>query len=133
MIESLRAESMPATYKIDKEKRLVLTTIWGVFSFSDAVAHKDKLLRDPDFERTYSQITDLTQVTEWAASNEEVRAFAKFNVFSPESRRAIIAPGDLKFGMARMFATLRELQGEKGIAVFRTLEEALDWVLAKSP
>lgn len=123
---------MPAAYKIDKEKRLVLTTAWGALSFSDAVAHKDKLLGDPDFERTYSQIIDLTQITEFLLSNEDVRAFAKFSVFSPESRRAIIAPGDLKFGMARMFATLRELQGERGIGVFRELEEALDWVLAKS-
>lgn len=123
---------MPAAYKIDKEKRLVLTTAWGVISFSDMVAHKDKLLSDPDFERTYSQIIDLTQITEFALSNEDIRAFANFSVFSPESRRAIIAPGDLKFGMARMFATLRELQGEKGIGVFRELEQALDWVLAKS-
>jgi hypothetical protein len=123
---------MPATYKIDQENRLVLSTAWGTFSFSDALAHKEKLLSDPDFEPTYSQISDFTQVTEVALSNDEIRSFAEFTVFSPQSRRAIIAPEDVKFGMARMFATLRELRGEKGIGVFRTLEEALDWVLAKS-
>jgi pheromone shutdown protein TraB len=123
---------MPLTYKIDKENRLVMTTAWGSLSFTDAFAHKDKLLNDPDFDPTYSQIADFTQITELALSNDELRVFAEFKVFSPQSRRAFITPRDLEYGMARMFATLRELRGEEGIGVFRTLEEALDWVLAKS-
>jgi hypothetical protein len=36
---------------------------------------------------------------------------------------------DLQFGLARMFEMHRELRGEAGIRVFRTLDEALDWVL----
>jgi hypothetical protein len=36
---------------------------------------------------------------------------------------------DLQFGLARMFEIYRELHGETGIRVFRTLDEALDWVL----
>ena len=123
---------MPASYKIDKEKRVVLSTAWGSLSFTDALTHKDKLLNDPDFAPAFSQILDLTQVTEVRLSVDEMRAFAEFSVFSPQSRRAFIAHRDLEYGMARMFATLRELRGEKGIGVFRTLEEALDWVLAKS-
>jgi len=31
-----------------------------------------------------------------------------------------------------MFEILRETMGERGIRVFRDLNEALDWVLAKS-
>jgi hypothetical protein len=49
-------------------------------------------------------------------------------VFSPQSRRAFVAPEDEEFGMARMFAALRELRGETEIGVFRNLEEAMDWV-----
>ena len=127
-----RTARMPVTYKIDKENRLVMTTAWGSLSYPDALAHKEKLLNDPNFDPTHSQIADFTQITEFALSNEELRAFAEFEVFSPQSRRAFITPRDLEYGMARMFATLRELRGEKGIGVFRTLEEALDWVLAKS-
>ena len=39
---------------------------------------------------------------------------------------------DLGFGLARMFETFRENEGEMGIRVFRRLEEALEWVFSKS-
>jgi hypothetical protein len=119
---------MPASYKIDKEHRLVLTTGWGELTFADAVAHKNKLLNDPDFEPIYAQIVDLTHVTKVGFSAQELHNFAQFDVFSPQSRRAFITPEDEKFGMARMFATLRELRGESGIGVFRNIEQAMDWV-----
>lgn len=126
-----RVRIVPASYRIDKERRFVMSHAWGVFTFADAVAHKDKLLSDPDFDPTYSQITDYTHVSEIKLSSEEVRRFAEFDVFSPQSRRALIAPEDAKFGLGRMFAMLRETRGETGIGVFRTLEEALEWVFPK--
>ena len=123
---------MPASYRIDKERRLVLSTAWARFTFADAVAHKDKLLSDPDFDPSYSEIADFTEITEMVLSADEIRTFAEYDVFSPRSRRAFITLDDEEFGLARMFATLRELRGETGIAAFRTVGEALDWVLAKS-
>jgi len=56
---------MPAFYKIDKERRLVLSSAYGVFSRADSVAHREKLLKDPDFDPSYSQIADFTQVTKF--------------------------------------------------------------------
>jgi hypothetical protein len=122
---------MPAFYKIDKGQRLVLTTASDVFSFADALEHKDKLLKDPDFDPDYSQIINFSQITRIDITAEEINAFAQFNIFSPQSRRAIIAPGDVAYGMSRMFSVLREQYGEKGIRVFRTLDEALEWVFSK--
>lgn len=128
-----RVRKVPASYKIDKERRLVLSHAWGVFTLADAVGHKDKLLKDPEFDPRYSQISDFTHVSEIQLSGDEVRLFAEFDIFSPQSRRAFIAPDDAKFGLGRMFAMLRETRGETGIGVFRTLEEALDWVFSKGP
>jgi hypothetical protein len=34
--------------------------------------------------------------------------------------------------MARMFETLRDAMGERGIRVFRNLDDGLDWVLGKN-
>ena len=48
--------------------------------------------------------------------------------FRLSPRRAIVVKNDLEFGLARMFQTHRELAGETGIRVFRTLEEGLEWV-----
>jgi hypothetical protein len=41
-----------------------------------------------------------------------------------------VVKDDLQFGLARMFEIHRDLNGEPGIRVFRTLDDALDWILA---
>lgn len=122
---------MPAFYKIDKERRLVLTTGSGVYTLADAVSHMDKLSKDPDFDPSFSQIVDFTQVTRIELSAHEIRRLAQRTIFSPHSRRAFIAADEVAFGVGRMFEILRGLEGEKGIRIFRSLEEALDWVFPR--
>jgi hypothetical protein len=129
---SIQQSTMPAYYKIDKERRLVMTTCGGVFTFADALMHQENLLKDSDFDPSFSQLVDLTQVTTLDIEAEEMRRFAQRSVFSPDSRRALLANTDHVFGMGRMFEILRENFGERGIRVFRNLDDALEWVLAKN-
>jgi len=119
---------MPAFYKIDKERKLVMSTASGVLILADALAHQKQLLKDPDFDPSFSQLLDFTHVTDVQLSSEEVRRLARTTVFSTNSRRAFLANSDLKFGLARMFSIARETFGETGIRVFRNLDAALDWV-----
>jgi hypothetical protein len=62
---------MSAYYNIDKELRLVSTGS-GVLTMTDALAHQEKLLKDPDFSPRFCQLMDLTQVTnvEFGTSTE---------------------------------------------------------------
>jgi hypothetical protein len=121
---------MPAFYKIDKERKLVMSSATGVFNKAVALDHQNRLLADPDFDPSYSQLMDYTHVTQIDLSAADVGLLAVRNVFSPDSRRAFLVPNDLAFGFARMFEIIRENAGERGIRIFRTLEEALDWVLS---
>ena len=123
---------MPAFYKIDKERRLVLSTASGVFTLADAVSHMDKLSKDPDFDSRFSQISDFTHVSRVELSGDEIRRLAQRTIFSAHSRRALIAPNETVFGIGRMFEILRGLEGEKGIRIFYTLDEAPEWVFPKS-
>jgi hypothetical protein len=91
----------------------------------------EKLMKDPDFDPSYSQIADFTQVTKIELTAQDVHELAQRSVFSPQSRRALIVPNDVAYGLGRMFEMLRENQGEMGIRIFRNLEEALDWVFSK--
>jgi hypothetical protein len=124
-------ELLSAFYMIDKERRVVMTTGSGTFTMSDALRHQDNLLQDPDFDPSFSQIMDLTHVTRFDVEPDDIRKLAQRTIFSPESRRAIIVNTDLAYGYGRMFELHRENFGEMGVRVFRTLEEALDWVLSK--
>jgi len=121
---------MLAFYKIDKEHRVVLSTASGVFDLAAALAHQDQLLVDPDFNPSYSQLLDYSHVTEVRIDTNDVRKLAERSVFWPCSRRAIYVTRDIEYGFARMFEMLRENAGEKGIRVFRNLDDALTWIFA---
>jgi hypothetical protein len=123
---------MAAFYKIDKERHLVMSTGAGVLTLPDLLAHQEKLLADPDFSPDFSQLWDLTHVTDVELTSKDVHRLAQRSIFSPDSRRALLANTDHVFGMGRMFEILRENFGERGIRVFRNLDDALEWVLAKN-
>jgi hypothetical protein len=95
------------------------------------LGHQERLLNDPDFDPDFAQLLDFTHVTKVDITPEDVRLAARKSVFSPHSRRALLVKDDLQFGLARMFEIHRELEGEKGIQVFRNIDEALHWIFAK--
>jgi ATP phosphoribosyltransferase regulatory subunit HisZ len=122
---------MPYFYKIDKQRRLVMSTAAGVLSKADVLWHQDQLLKDPDFDPSFSQLSDLTHVTRFDVTAAGMREMTARTIFSSESRRAVIVKNELGYGLSRMFEILRESKGERGIRVFRNLEEALDWIVGK--
>jgi hypothetical protein len=123
---------MPAFYKIDKDHGIVMTTASGVLTLADGLAHQEKILNDPEFDPSFSQLLDFTQVTRIELRSEDVRTLARRSIFSPDSRRAILVRDSLAYGMARMFESYRENFGEKGIRIFHSLDDALAWLLAKN-
>ena len=123
---------MPATYEIDKQRRLVITTGLGRVTLAEALAHQEQLRKDPDFDPSFSQIMDLTRITDFALEADDIRRLAQKTIFSRESRRAIVASSDLVYGLGRMYEILREIAGGDGIRVFRNLDAALDWIFSKN-
>jgi len=122
---------MPTFYKIDKERRVVISSGSGVVTLADGMAHQQRLLNDPDFDPSFSQIADFAQITQFEISASDLEKLAEKNIFSAQSRRALIVPTDVGFGLGRMFEIMRENLGEENIRIFRNLDEALDWVLSK--
>ncbi|MFI5058709.1 MAG: hypothetical protein ACHQLQ_11030 [Candidatus Acidiferrales bacterium] len=122
---------MPFFYKIDKQRRLVMSTAAGVLTKADVLGHQEHLLKDPDFDPSFSQLSDLSHVTGFDVTAADMRELTERTVFSPESRRAVIVSTELAYGMSRMFGIFRESKGERGIRVFRKLEDALDWIVGK--
>lgn len=121
---------MPAYFRIDKERRLVMSTFSGVFTLADGLAHQDKLLQDPAFDPSFSQLLDWTHISKADLAPDDLRRLAQRSIFSPTARRSILVSGDYFLGLARMFALFRELAGEKGIRVFDNLDEALWWIFS---
>jgi len=121
---------MPATYEIDKKRRLVITMGLDRVTLAEAMANQERLLKDPEFDPGYSQLMDVTRADLGGLTASDIRMIAERNVFSVNSRRAIVVSSNLAYGFGRMFETLREIAGEKGVRIFRDIDEAVDWLLA---
>jgi hypothetical protein len=122
---------MPVSYAIDKQKRLVVTCAWGTCTAEDALEFRRQILKDPNFDPSFDQLADFSAVTTIDITPAEVRMLAGGNIFSPYSRRAIVVQGQLAFGLARIFETLRGLRGDHHVRVFHTRDEALAWIFVK--
>jgi hypothetical protein len=122
------AGTMPVTYKIDKERRLVSSKAYGVVTREEILDHQRSLAADPDFSPTFSHIADFTSTTKLEVSAADVQTFAVRNIFAPTVRRAIVVADREAFGLARMFEILRDAKGEQGNRVFLNMEDALKWI-----
>jgi len=119
---------MRARILVDPERRLVFTYATDPLTYNEVMDHRDQLRHHHGFQPDFDQIISFLDVTDVRVSAEEVRQLANEAFFSPASRRALVAPGNEMFGLARMFGTYRELAGESHIKAFRELPQAASWI-----
>ena len=89
---------MPWNYRIDEERRLVITTLWDKVTGAEVADHQRKLSNDPRFERDFFQFVDLADVAEIQIDRATVAELARFDLFSARSRRPVFAPNMLVSG-----------------------------------
>jgi hypothetical protein len=75
---------------------------------------------------------EIDDPTQWDVSIARDLAVVSARMDPPatSSRLAIVAPADFVYGLARMYATYRELQeqGRKQVEVFRAMADAMAWL-----
>jgi hypothetical protein len=62
------------------------------------------------------------------ARNSEVEKLAGKSVFGSRTRRAFVVSSELQHGLARMFATWREIKEAQQVMVFRDMDDAVSWL-----
>jgi hypothetical protein len=125
---------MPADFFIDPRCGMVFSKAHGVLSLIDVMDHMDRLHSHPDFRPAFNQLFDFREVTAFPMSFDDLRSLARRSIFSANSQRAYVVRTDWQFGLGRVFSTYRDLAGESGIQIFRSMEEALAWLgLAAEP
>jgi hypothetical protein len=121
---------MPWSYEIDKERRLVITTAWEVLTHAEVLEHQRRLTSDPNFNRDFFQLLELSRVTEIREENTFLPEICRPHIFSRRSRRAVVAASPLTFGLSRRFISMREaMGGAEQMQVFKDRDEALQWLL----
>jgi hypothetical protein len=117
---------------IDSAARVVIVTVIGALGDAELQSLGDQLEKNPEVAPDFALLIDLRQADGKNVTSPGVRSLAtRALVFSPASRRAVVVPSDLGFGMARMYEMLREGRGG-GMRVFRDYGEARRWVGERS-
>jgi hypothetical protein len=120
---------MPWNYSIDKERRLIISKAWDRLTFAEARAHEEELESDPDFDPEFNQLIDLTGVTTFDVSTVEAKVLSTRLVFSPKSRRALVATNPQVFGMGRLLESYHIMgKARDETRVFYKREEAMAWL-----
>lgn len=119
---------MPAAYRIDPERGLVLSRAWGTLRDDDIRRHYTELAADPAFDPSFRQLVDVREVTAVDLTSACIAEIAKRNDFRPGARRAYVAPTDVAYGTARMLEAYAESVGGQ-VEVFRDLASAEQWLL----
>ncbi len=118
---------MSEPFIIDIAQQLVLSRAAGVFTDAIPLAHDKRLQADPRFVPSMRQLVDFRSVTVMDTTPDGLRQLASFNPFGDGARRAVIAPTDITYGLARMYEMMRD--GHRDVfQVFRTPDEAIEWL-----
>lgn len=114
--------------QVNTVDRIVVLSVSGEIGDQDLLNLAMEVENAPDVEPDFSLLVDLRGADGRNVTSAGVRALAKRPfALSPASRRGIVVPSELGYGMARMYEALRDAQGG-AIRVFRDYEEAERWV-----
>jgi hypothetical protein len=121
---------MSIEYCINHDQRLVLAVARGTVSDQDIFEYQRTVWSRSDVAG-YNELMDMSEVTHivpppLARIREMALLAARMDAASTASKFAIVAPGDLAYGLARMYQAYRNLEssGTKQVGVFRALTDA---------
>jgi hypothetical protein len=114
---------MSVSVRIQRQVSLVCTRFSGQIT-DDDVRHQIELIAaGAPYEGKYSAITDFTHVERFDVTTEMIRAVAAQDSPLSAAKRVIVAPGEVQYGVSRMFQALSH-QTRPDITVVRSISEA---------
>jgi len=122
---------MTVGYSFFEKSKLVFVNIADTVTFEQLVMYLKSLSQDLNYRPPMKKLVDFRKCRKLDLTQEQAEKFAALNrelssSFTDE-RCAIVAPGDLEYGMSRAHEMYLSGSGID-IRVFRQLPEALDWL-----
>ena len=124
---------MPITSQIDEERQLTIFSGTGELSFDEV---RNAITSFYEGDHSLKVLWDLRAAVARAISSGQVEQIARlldeYRGRSKGVKTAIVTPTDLNFGLSRMLISFMEIKEERYpvfMKVFRTMDEALSWLL----
>jgi hypothetical protein len=121
---------VPIEHRYDAENRTLFIEVSGEITEAELMDGARKLASDPSVPAGHRELVDLSRAQTGvspATLRHVAAVFAAADRKPEESQVAIYAPGDLFFGLARMYEAFRASSSVR-IRIFRTLDEARAWL-----
>ncbi len=124
---------MEITYKIDKERKLIIETWPENLTLDNYKEVKMKEFSDPEFNKKFNVITDLRKVR-MEFDEEIIRAivdFMKKNSDKMQNRKSAVVADSPQLVASSFFFGQRTRSLSVKVSIFSTLEAAEKWILEK--
>lgn len=119
---------MSISYCIHPRIPLLHTTFSGVVTDKDLKSHRDQLRADPWFEPEMNELIDLRGVTKALVSYDAIVSLAHTSIHPLTAVRAVVAPTQELFGLARTYQMARADSRTDNLAIFRYMPHAVAWL-----
>ena len=111
---------------IDANRRVVIATFGEQLTAADIQGYVRSLDSHPNFDPSFSEIADISNVKELLLDASEFLKLAdRTDPFSFESKRAFVAQTYLQIHAARIHKILRS---QRNFGIFNSLEDAEKWI-----
>lgn len=115
-------------FAIDPVRRLVTARFCETLTATDIESYVQDLLAHPSFDPAFSEIADISKVTELPLEGPDFLQLAdRIDPFSVASKRAFVAQSSLQKHAATLHRILRN---HRHFEIFETLEEAERWIVS---
>jgi hypothetical protein len=119
--------------RIDPATDLTVHTIEGPITNHDIIHTFEEYFHG---ETTSAMVWDFSAAEFNGCRDEDVQSIAvaanKQTAFRSGGKTALVLPGDLQFGLGRMFETFAELENDcVQVQSFRSMDDAMAWINAK--
>jgi hypothetical protein len=115
---------MSVVLKIDPHRQVVYSAFYGKLSEEEMLGHRAAIAADPDFRPHFSEIVDLSAVTQAEISDGALGAMAANpSLYDASVLHIVVAPEDWLFQIASKYRDLTQESRPK-LFVVRTRAEA---------
>lgn len=122
---------MPLTYHLDPQHDAVVIKGHGTLSLDEVLRLLDDLASSGPQIRGKNGIIDVALATDTKMTFDSIRRISdrvsQMDDLFRDTRWAVVAPGDVMYGVARIYETLRS-GGPFEVRAFRAADEAEAWV-----
>jgi hypothetical protein len=118
-------------YRIIPDQKVAYIKAWGKVTVDEIMIEGARMFAETEWENGFNILCDYREITEFNPVCEDVQRVVdqdkKHEPLFDKSKCAVVAKGDLVFGISRMWEILSQ-DTNLSTMVFRDIREAINWL-----